>query len=116
MSHSWLESVPNDPPQHDAKRPTVVCESSDPALAICQTRSCGSPQKPPSPHERVTRDCRSKAASKNCPTDSAKRGSSTGPSHSAKDLTGQRAPLQASQPYPSRATGTYRLTTDFVSR
>ncbi|KAL3198653.1 hypothetical protein MRX96_044359, partial [Rhipicephalus microplus] len=84
-SHSWLDGVPTDPPQHHARRPTVVRESSDTALVTVQTRSCASPQKPPSPHERVTQDYRNKVASKSCPTDSATRGSSIGPSHSAKD-------------------------------
>lgn len=84
-SHSWLDSVPTDPPQHHARRPTVVRESSDTALVTGQTRSCASPQKPPSPHERVTQDYRNKVSSKSCPTDSATRGSSIGPSHSAKD-------------------------------
>ncbi|KAL3220644.1 hypothetical protein MRX96_050315 [Rhipicephalus microplus] len=74
MSHSWLDSVPTDPPQHHARRPTVVRESSDTALVTGQTRSCASPQKPLSPHERVTQDYRNKVASTSCPADSATRG------------------------------------------
>ncbi|KAL3225162.1 hypothetical protein MRX96_049336 [Rhipicephalus microplus] len=64
MSHSWLDSVPNNPHKHQARRPTVVRESSEPALVTGQTRSCASPQMSPSPHDQVTQDYHNKAASK----------------------------------------------------
>ncbi|KAL3229842.1 hypothetical protein MRX96_048536 [Rhipicephalus microplus] len=34
MSHSWLKNVLTDPPQHHARRPTVLGESSDTALVM----------------------------------------------------------------------------------
>ncbi|KAH7938603.1 hypothetical protein HPB51_028877 [Rhipicephalus microplus] len=93
-SHSWLDSVPTDPPQHHARRPTVVRESSDTALVTGQTRSCASPQKPPSPHERVTLDYRNKVSSKSCPTDSATRGLVRNPPRTVAEFRSEATPMK----------------------
>ncbi|KAL3203445.1 hypothetical protein MRX96_011982 [Rhipicephalus microplus] len=120
MSHSWLDSVPNNPPQHHARRTTAVRESSDGALVTGQTRSCASPQKSPSPHERVMQDYRNQVASNEKLPDrlSYERFVNWTFAFSRRPYRSisQWSPLQDSQPYPSRATGTCGWAEDFVSQ